>query len=484
MTEAGRRTAMTRSALQFAMILAILFGTVLAAAQPACAAPKPGAQVDLDDSFQIPKAKGKDSKGHHLSHTPALVLTADGKRMVTATADKEIIVFDAKTRKLLKRHRLSEKATDAVSVDANGRLAAWVLKGGGIVVVNVETGKTIARDDKAGAKWIALSADGKRLAISRGKVVETRLVKGQKLSVERTHDARKGQITNLAWSHDGALLASTAGDGTFHVVRAASGKPVFQAKKGGALYALDFHPTKQLAVFGGHDKKVYQVDLKTKKEKVISGSQPYWITCLGYSPNGKMVAVGDESCDVWLYDLKKPGKSVFHSKHHVECWLTQVAWSSDNETFLFGCRPNSHTGKPALYTALNYTEAARSPAARKSRKVLLASVEAGLKSSKDKKVRTALEALRKSLNNEEKLHGQGGFGGGLQVNYALTAVNRIAVSSQGKLPSAGTGLSPASTKILPASVQKLLKTHQETQQKARSKLQATFNINQWRVKGQ
>jgi len=201
-----------------------------------------------------------------------VVFTADGKRMVTATAHKEIIIFDAKTRKLLKRHQLTEKATDAVSVDANGRLAAWVLKGGGIVVVDVETGKILARDDKAGAKWIALNPDGKRLAISRGKILETRLAKD--LSVQRRHDARKGQITNLAWSRDGTLLASTASDGTCHVVNSASGKPVYQAKKGGALYALDFHPAKQMVIFGGHDRKVYQVDLKTEKEQVISGNQP------------------------------------------------------------------------------------------------------------------------------------------------------------------------------------------------------------------
>jgi len=50
--------------------------------------------VELDHSFQIPQATGRE-----LSHTPALVFTADGKRMVTATAEHEIIVFDATQRK-------------------------------------------------------------------------------------------------------------------------------------------------------------------------------------------------------------------------------------------------------------------------------------------------------------------------------------------------------------------------------------------------
>ena len=143
------------------------------------------------------------------------------------------------------------------------------------------------------------------------------------------HQPHEGEITNLVWSRDGSLLALTGKDGTIVVLDVASGKEAFRAKKPGGLYAVDFHPTERRIVFGGHERKVYQVDLETKEEQVISGHQPYWITCLGYSPDGQLVAVGDESCDVWLYKLKNPKESVFHSKHHVECWLTQVAWTPD-----------------------------------------------------------------------------------------------------------------------------------------------------------
>ena len=480
---------MTRVGCWLGLVLSILAGSMIAhmgvdhavAQTPATPPPtKQPAQVDLDQSFQIPKTDDQ-GKGHALSHTPALVFTADGKRMVAVTADNEIIVFDAKTRKMLKRHRLSAKATDAVSIDRRGRLAAWVLKGGGIVVVDIQTGKTLVRDDKAGAKWIALSPDGKRLAISRGKILQTRLVKD--LSVQNTWDARKAEITNLAWSRDGALLASTASDGTFRVVNSVSGKMVFRAKKSAALYALDFHPTRPEVIFGGHDKKIYQVDLNSGKEQVVSGNQPFWITCLGYSPNGKVIAVGDESCDVWLYDVEKPGKPIFHSKHHVECWLTRAAWAPDNQTFVFGCRPNSHAGKPALFTALNYGEAARSPEVRRSRKALLASIEAELKSAKGEEARAALKRLMQALKSEEKLHGQGGSIGSDQITIGVPGLGGPQIG----LPSVGKPMPvpvAPDTKLLPEKLRKLLKIHQETQQKARDKLKKSFNINQWRLQKQ
>ena len=108
--------------------------------------------VDLDTSFNIPLGK----ENHGVSHTPAVLYTADGKRMLTATADKRLVVFDAKTRKLLFDHKLQDQATDGVTLDRQGKLAAWVLQGGGIVVIDTETGKTLGKDPKASAKWVAL----------------------------------------------------------------------------------------------------------------------------------------------------------------------------------------------------------------------------------------------------------------------------------------------------------------------------------------
>ncbi len=451
--------------------LALAAGLGLAGAQPA---PK-GECVDLDHSFQIPQANGKS-----ISHTPALVFTADGKRTLVATADKELIVFDAATRELLKRHRLAEKATDAVSVDRKGRVAAWVLEGGGIAVLDAESGKIIARDDKAGAKWLALDPTGKRLAFSRGGVLEVRLL--DDLAREKVHEAVKGEITNVAWSPDGSLVAATAADGMLVVLNVSSGKVEYETKKPGALYALDFHPSGGVIAFGGHERKVYQLDLKTREEKVLSGNQPYWITCLGYSRDGKMIAAGDESCDVWLYKTAEPQKPAFHSKHHVECWLSQVAWSADNETFLFGCRPNSLAGKPALYAPLAQAEAARSGQVRKSRATLLASIEAELKTAKDEKARASLEQVRTALNNEEKLQGGPALANVQQLDY--TQVD----GPVGQAPALNLGVQQLRSgpqaidmRSLPKSIQDLLKSHQATHRDAQEKLKASFNVNQWRV---
>jgi len=419
-----------------------------------------GPMVDLDHSFQIPQ---KD--GHRLSHAPAMVFTSDGKRMVMATADKEIVVFDAATRKLLRRHRLAEKATDAVSIDRAGRLAAWVLQNGGIVVVDVGSGQIVARDEKAKAKWIAIDPTGQRLAISRGAVLELRRVND--LSVLHRLNGHKKAITNVAWSRDGARVAATAADGRLAVYAAATGRTLYQTKKSAALYALDFHPTRNAIAFGGHDRKIYQVDLTSGKEQVLSGRQPFWITCLGYSPDGAMIAVGDESCDVWLYDVARPGRQVFHSKHHVECWLSQVAWTPDNETFLFGCRPNSHAGRPALYRPLARAEANRRAEVRQTRQQALDAIETELKTARDQTARANLERLRVALNNEEQLAAHDA----LQGNVAV----QVQQGGQG-------GGAAINTSVLSKKLQAVLAAHRTTQRQAEEKLNRKFNVNQWRVR--
>jgi hypothetical protein len=445
--------------------------------------------MDLDASFHIPQEKGKD-----LSHTPAVVFTRDGQRMITATAEKELVVFEAKTRKLLKRHELKEKATDAVSVSLTGKTAVWVLEKGGLVVLDVDSGEILARDDKVSAKWTAISPSGEQLAVSQGKKLEIRRTKD--LTVERTIDRHADEITNLTWSRDGVWVGSTAKDGRLLVNEGATGKTVFESQKKGPLYALDFHPTKRLIAFGGDERKVYQVDLDSKKEEVLSGGQPYWITCLAYSPNGQMIALGDESCDVWMYKLDKPGQPAFHSKHHVECWLSQVAWTPDSDVCLFGCRPNTLAHKPALYDPLRRVEVNRSEEVRKTRAATLSSIEKELANTSDEAVKKNLAAAKDVLSKEEDLVAQE-HGGGFQLQQQVQM--NLAVPNQQEAPnvlvqqqSAPQNAQSLNVRFvrhqafdessLPESVRRELAEHRKTQTQADEKMKASFQINQWRVK--
>ncbi|MCU0723625.1 MAG: WD40 repeat domain-containing protein, partial [Planctomycetes bacterium] len=135
------------------------------------------------------------------------------------------------------------------------------------------------------------------------------------------------------------------------------------ARRDQPLYAAAFRPGADFLAYGGRDRKIRYRDLRSGSELVLPGRQPYEITALGFSPDGTHLAVGDESCDIWVYQVDPP-KLLFHSKHHHECWLNSVSWTLDGERFLFGCRPNAHAGKPALFEPNVILEARQAEAAR------------------------------------------------------------------------------------------------------------------------
>jgi hypothetical protein len=456
--------------------LAALGGILAAAGGCAHSAPAEdtGEAVELEASFLLPPRDGASP-----SHSPSVVFTADGKRMLTATSDNEIAVFDVATRRLLRRIRFPEEGTDGVALDASGRFAAWALKTGGLAVVEIASGKVVARDGTLAARWVAASPDGRRLAVSRGRELEIRALPS--LALERSLGSHEAEVTNLTWSSDGARLASTAEDGRLLLHDATSGRTVLAVKKDAPLYAVAFHPRGGAVAYGGRDQKVYQYTFAPAGEEIVSQNQPYWITCLGYSPDGERLAAGDESCDIWLYRVKTQ-ELTFHSKHHVECWLSAVAWAPDNETFLFGCRPNAHAGRPTLYEPLVWTEAQKCREVRSSREALLQALDDELARVQDAGARQALEAYRASLT--------GAPAGAAAAPAAGLALASPSAASGGALTGATFSLAEPGPKApeippaerLPEGLRKFAREHEAALENETRRLKSNYRINQWKVR--
>ncbi len=216
----------------------LLVGATLAVALASVQVKPLPHRVDLDASF--------DLQDEATSHAPSVVFTPDG-RMLTATSAGEIVEFETATRKLLRRIRLPEEGTDAVTIEASGRYAAWALKSGGVALMDIRTERVVARDGSLEARWLAASPDRRALAVAHGSTL--RVLEIESLQPVRTLKGHAAEITGVTWSADGKRLASVAKDGRLliHAREAVE----LEVKKAAPLYAVAFHPSGRRVAYGG-----------------------------------------------------------------------------------------------------------------------------------------------------------------------------------------------------------------------------------------
>lgn len=414
--------------------------------------------VVLERSFAVTR----EGDGPLPSHVPAVVFTPDGERLWVGSATGEVIEFDAATRAVRRRARFSEAAIAAVSIDRQGRVLCWL--GGGalearLLEAPVDDGAaTLGRvEDVGDARALALSPAGDVAALGRADgVIEVRRLPD--LDVVATLRPHGGAVTGLAFSPDGARLASTGEDGRLVVSSASDLAELHTETVGEPLYAACWTPDGGALLYGGHARVVDRLDTRSwTRERLLEG-QPYFVTTLGVSPDGSRLAIGDESCDVWIYDLASRAR-VFHSKHHVECWLSAVAWAPDSETFLFGCRPNTLAATPALYAQNSVIEAFQDPShlalleeERAEVRALLASAERG-ELDADPAQRERLVALLRQRDGQLAIAspvvatayaGGGGAGGGV-LTFDEAEVDQTEAGVIPVYPGPALGLAVAAT---------------------------------------
>jgi hypothetical protein len=302
--------------------------------------------VTLGTSFVIPKEIAKGT-----SHIPAVNYRIDGEKLFTVTSTGNLFVWDTDTQKIEENILLTKEPLQSVTIDPRGCFAAWSTKDSFSILALGDKHPTTVQ--KLSPQSISISPNQDVVALSFKDRVELRST--EDASLQKELKSFSGDVTNLSYSPDGKTLAVTTRSGKLSLIDTASYKEK-TVQKMGPIYAVAFSPDSKFVAFGGEERIVYQRELSTAKEEVITKDQPFWITTVSYSPDGEMIAFGDESCDVWLFDRDEK-KNLFHSKHHVECWLSGIAWTPDSNVFLFGCKPNTYDGSPRIHTPNHAHEA-------------------------------------------------------------------------------------------------------------------------------
>ncbi len=231
-------------------------------------------------------------------------------------------------------HRVAPPVTGLAYRPDGKILAAGVHRE--VIYVDPHKGEVIRRLTglSADVSALAWSPDGALLAVatgSSGVTGEVRIYAGDEL--RHTITAHRDLIYDLAFSPDGKILATCGYDRLIRLWDTTTGKPIRDLKDhSDAVYAVAFSPDGRLLASGAADRAVKVWDVATGKRLYTLGESTDWVYAVAWHPDGKHLAAGgvDRSLRVW--EATPAGGKIVHSVFAHEGAVLRIVYAADGKT--------------------------------------------------------------------------------------------------------------------------------------------------------
>jgi tricorn protease-like protein len=290
-----------------------------------------------------------------LADKPALGQTTDTPRLTDAVAgpvdnqpkgdptlpaagDPEEEAYKLRTTLVVTQPAPDPAAVLTLAISPDGKLLAWGGADNSMEVLDLQTGRSIARfqgqQGETGAPraiWsVAFSPDGRTLATgSADKAVKLwEVASGKEVATLKGHAEA---VRSVAFSPDGRLLASADADKVTKVweLATAQARVTFHLQEREPASTVAFTPDGKTLV-SGSDNSVLQWDLSTSQTIRWPAGHSGPVLCVVFSPDGKFLATGSEDKTVRLWDVAT-GKELRMIGGHAGR-IRSVAISPDSRT--------------------------------------------------------------------------------------------------------------------------------------------------------
>ena len=238
----------------------------------------------------------------HESGVLCASFSPDGKVLATGAHDGSICLWEVTTGKELRRFHEAKHNILALAFSPDGNTLASTCDDYKVRTWNVVTGRQLYQLEDSG-KCIAFSPDGKVVATTaqharpfRGKdrrkgmrAIDTTIILREAATGKeiRRLECPRSMITCLSFSPDGKTLATGGVDGVFPA------ETFGDDDKNGAKEQPEPGPT----------SGVHLWDVATGKDRGTLGGTQLQVRSLAFSPNGKVLAAGDDDKTVRFWEV-------------------------------------------------------------------------------------------------------------------------------------------------------------------------------------
>jgi WD40 repeat protein len=256
----------------------------------------------------------------HADWVGSIIVTPDGTRLVTAGGgtDTTIRVWDLKTQKEVKKLEGHTVAIRGMAFIDDG---ATLVSGSGDKTCrawSLTTGKEVRRfgSEKVSVESLVATADGKYVLVGNdvGVVTVYDAKTGATVSTYDRHGGTFESLNNvvytLATTPDGKTALSGARDKDIHVWELATGKEIARLKgHSGQIYQIALSKDGKQVLSASYDKTVRVWDLNTAKELKKFSGHTDGVQGACFSPDGRFAfsASWDKSIRKWRLPLLAPG---------------------------------------------------------------------------------------------------------------------------------------------------------------------------------